>query len=445
MSEKHIRITSIQGCLIYALDIGYLLKYPWLSDLISERACEEWLINLSNGFHNWSKFGLSKPEFTASEYAKTDRAQRNTFSKSYAKRLLPLEFKIKKSKNYVSDIFTYKAESIRISPQGGISIRLVFESKTVNLSAKETIDEYNRMLKSVPELLQTTLRNFISFWNESDIKIRLIMASQELLEEILYTYEIIDLDFSLRYLNEDISTNSIKNLYIDTDKIPVCELYSIAKMSPTSVQALNDTRLYEFIETDIGGRNDELWSINRERMLRCHPDKDKIHNKAFFCDIKTATEILICQQATFDFLEEWVIRKRKLVLNQMLSLNRMDENEKIDFQEQLREVMGITQLLIEPIILQKNVRHTFYIQATSLLVRCLEIQTSNQRASSALKDFAQLIDSIAGYRYSDIATSMGSIQIQLGKSTRRIGFVTIWITTIGIILTIIQVYLAFKK
>ena len=438
MSNNHICLTTIQGCLVYALDIGYLFEDAYSSDLISERVSEEWLTSLRNKLQNWEIYGYSFPHFVESEYGKTDRSRRNTF----AKKLLPLELKISNSKKHIASIFTYNADSIRISPQGGISIRVIYESKGINLSAKDTINEFSQLLEKIPALLQESLADFVVFWNSSVPQINLITPNIEFLKEILYSYEIFDFDFHITDGEKTCEINSIKSLYTDKNIIPVCELYSIAKMSPASATSLNDTRLFEFIATDIGGRNDELWSINRERMLRYHPDRDSLYNKALFSDIKTAVEILISQKATFDFLEEWVDKKRKIVLEKMLYFNCMDEKGKNDFHRQFGEVMGTTQLLIEPVLLQKNVRHAFYLQAVSSLVSSLGIQDSNQKASYALKDFAQLIESVSGYRNSDLVATMGSIQIQLAKSAKRIGFITIFIALVSIILTIIQVYLA---
>jgi hypothetical protein len=444
MQNKHIRITYLKGCLFFSFDIGYLFKTPWSSDFIAERTSEEWLINLNQHLKNWDRFGFSRPEFTESEYGKTDRAPRNTFAKRHAKRLLPLAIKLVKSNIFNERNISFFTDSIRISPQGAISIRIIFELHgKISLSAKDTIDNYNHMLIKIPELLKKLIKNFIEFWNNTEIPVKLVPPNTELLNEILYSYEIIDFDFLLKNGNEELEVKSIKNIYVDQDIFPLCELSAVAKMSPSSVEILNDARLHEFIKTDIGGRDDELWSVSRDRMIRRHPDRHSIYNQAFFDDIKTATEILISQQATFDFLEEWVSRRRKLVVNKMLQYKNLTELEKDDLKNLFGEVMNVTQLLTEPVMLQKNVRHTFYIQAMTELSRCLEIKEEKERASFALRDFAQLIETFSSYRNAEIATSIGNLQIQLGKSTRRIGFLTVWITVLGIILGIIQVYIVF--
>lgn len=444
MQNKHIRINFLQGCLIFALDIGYLFESPWSSDLIAERTSDEWLIDLSRKLINWDRFGFYRPEFTESEYGKTDRAPRNTFAKRHAKRLLPLAIKLDKPNKFTERNISFYTDSIRISPQGAVSIRVIFEPQNeMSLSANETVDNYNHMLIKVPDLLKTLIKNFTDFWNNTEIQVKLISPSAELLNEVFYSYEIIDFDFCLKDDNQEFDVSSVKILYTDADIFPVCELSAIAKMSPASVVALNDTRLHEFIDTDIGGRDDELWSISRDRMIRRHPDRRSIYNKAFFDDIKTASEILVGQQATFDFLGEWVARQRRLVVDQMLQYKDLTEREKDDFQKQFGEVMRVTQLLTEPIMIQKNVRHAFYIQAMTKVSKCLEIQEGKERASYALRDFAQLIETFSGYRNAETAASIGNLQIQLGKSAKRIGFLTVWITLLGIILTLIQVYIAF--
>jgi len=445
-ANKHVNIILLEGCLIYSIDLGYLLENPWTSGFVGERVSDQWLTELSQKLSSWDKFGLARPDFAESEYGKTDRAPRNTFAKRHAKRLLPLQMRVMQPRKFTEKDFDFYAESVRISPQGSLSVRVLFDLElNTELTVEGAITDYNHMLVKVPALLRNTIANFVSFWNESHItSVKLLPPSLELLEEVMHSYEIIDFDFRLWSNGQQEDVKSVKNLYKDVDIAPACELAAIAKMSPVSAKALNDTKLTEFFDTDIGSRDDELWAINKDRTIRRHPDRKSIYNKAFFNDIKMASEILLAQQATFDFLGEWVTKRRKDMIEQMLEYRDLTSKEKNDFQMQFGEVMRITQLLIEPVLLQKNVRHAFYIQAVARLAKCLEIQDSNERSSRALRDFAQLIETVSGYQNSEISATMGSLQVQLGKSAERIGYVTILITVIGIILTLLQVYMAIR-
>ena len=446
-TSKHISITLLEGCLIFTLDLGYLLEDPWMSGFIAERVSDQWLTELSQKLGNWEKFGFARPEFLESEYGKTDRAPRNTFAKRHAKRLLPLQMRIPQPAKFTERNLTFYADTVCISPQGALSVRILFklEPNTV-LSAEETITDYNHMLVKVPNLSRNTITNFVAFWNASPISsTQLVSPSSELLEEVLHSYEIIDFDFNLRSDNEQEEIRSVKNIYKDVDIVPACELAAISKMSPVSCKALNDTKLIEFFDTDIGSRDDELWAINKDRMIRRHPDRRSIYNKAFFSDIKMASEILATQQATFDFLEEWVAKRRKAMVGQMLEYRGLTLKEKNDFQMQFGEVMHITQLLIEPVLLQKNVRHAFYIQVVSRVAKCMEIQESNERSSRALQDFAQLIETVSGYQNAELSATLGNLQVQFAKSAKRIGIATIWITVLAIILTLLQVYMAIQS
>lgn len=445
-TNKHIVITLLEGCLIYSIDLGYLLRNSWSSGFVGERVSDQWLTDLSQKLINWDKFGLARPEFAESEYGKTDRAPRNTFAKRHAKRLLPLQMHITQPRIFTEKNIDFYAEGVRISPQGSLSVRILFELEpNTEPTVEEAIADYNHMLVKVPTLLRNTITNFVTFWNESHItSAELLPPTLELLEEVVHSYEVIDLDFKLSIDGQQEDVKSVKSLYKDIDIVPACELAAIAKMSPVSAKALNDTKLTEFFDTDIGSRDDELWAINRDRTIRRHPERKNIYNKAFFNDIKMASEILLSQQATFDFLEEWVAKRRKDMIEQMLEYSELTSKQKNDFQTQFGEVMRITQLLIEPVLLQKNVRHAFYIQAVARLAKCLEIQDSNARSSRALSDFAQLIETVSGYQNSEISATIGHLQVQLGKSAERIGYVTILITVIGIVLTLLQVYMAFR-
>lgn len=443
---KHLNITLWEGCLIYAFDLGYLLSDPWSAGNMAERVKDDWLLNISQKLSNWEKYGFSSPEFAESEYGKTDRAPRNTFAKRHAKRLLPLILPFKKPAKFTEKNLTFYPENIKISPQGAVSIRIIFElGENNNLSTSEIISDYNHMLTKTPAIIRSSINKFIEYWNSSGINTTLNVPSYELLEEVIHTYEIVDFDFNLIENQEISRVTSVKRLYKDDDIVPACELAAISRMSPVSAQALNDVRLFEFIDTDIGGRDDELWAINRDRTIRCHPDRKSIYNRAFLADIKMASEILICEKATFDFLEDWVGRRRKGLLDQILFHSDLSRQEKDISQEQFGEVMRVTQLLIEPIMIQKDVRHAFYIQSISKLIDCLGLKESNERSSKALRDFAQLIESVSGYNNAELATHLSNLQVQLAKSAERLGLVTIIITIIGVILAFVQIYIAFIK
>src|SRR5437660_11912403 len=95
-ASKHINITFLEGCLIFAFDISYLLENPGAPGIISERVSDQWLQGLYAKLTSGNKFGFSHLEFAESEYGKTDRAPSNTFAKRHAKRLLPLQMQITK-------------------------------------------------------------------------------------------------------------------------------------------------------------------------------------------------------------------------------------------------------------------------------------------------------------------------------------------------------------
>src|SRR5579859_1620002 len=134
---KHINITFIEGCLIFTIDISYLLKDPWSSGLISERVSEQWLQDLRQKLNGWDRFVFSSPEFVESEYGKTDRAPRNTFAKRHAKRLLPLQMQITKPIKMTEKNLSFFTDSVRISPQGAFSMRVAYELRPGNILQAE--------------------------------------------------------------------------------------------------------------------------------------------------------------------------------------------------------------------------------------------------------------------------------------------------------------------
>src|SRR6266498_2890340 len=71
-------------------------------------------------------------------------------------------------------------------------------------------------------------------------------------------------------------------------------------------------------------------------------------------------------------------------------------------------------------------------------------QAPSRRASRALADFSRLIESVAGYDVSDLSTALGRMQLDIAKESKRMSYVTVWLTIVVLLLMIVQVYVAVK-
>lgn len=436
----HLTITELSGCFVFGLDIGHLVQKPFLNKLVERRLADDWLSRIISSLQEPDSHGFAHPRWAESAYSYTDRALRNTFARRHARRLLPIVFFVEREKRYVEKSISFFVERISLSPQGGLAARIVFEKDNTPLSAKETIELCGHVRRRAYDVLVEPMSNFCAWWNKFRPEEILSLPTIELFEEALYAYEILDMDFTAG----DLPLDSIKSLLFKKNEIAACELAAISRMSPTSVAVLRDTKIREFANSDLGARDDELWTVNRERMVRRHPDRKQPHNKAFFEDVKTATEILVLQQSTFDFLEEWMAARRSEIFTHMFSDEGKAGGAQVIY-SQLESITRVGRLLVEPLMLQNSAKHSFYIKLISRLSACLDLEERNKRASQAMRDFASLADSASGFSVGLVSAQMASAQVQLAASARKISLATAWLTILAILLAAMQIYIPLME
>jgi len=442
MSVNSLLVKQLSGSLFVAYDICNLFPSNKIDVLVNKRVSENWLSYIVGELKNYDTLGYEQPYFIESEYGKTDRAPRNTFSQRHAKKLLPLKINNKVHTKHIEKNLEYFASCIYVSPQGGVCVRIEINTKDVTeLSIKDCIDQYNRFLQRKDALVKSSLEQFVKLWNESFPDDNVSLTRDNFIRDNAFSYEVLDFDFALNTKDGIEEIGTIKGLFKTIDKTAAKELAALSRMSLASVSALKDIKLNDFQKTDIGGREDELWSINRERMIRHHPDKHIVYNIAFFNDIKEAVAILVCQQAVFDYLDGWITEQRREVADHLISGS--DENYEKDLLEKFNNATQVTNLLIEPIIIQKNVRHEFYVRAISLLIDKLELNSSVQRASNSLSNFSKIIESISNYNSSSVASATSKSQLALSQSAEKLSRATIWLTILAVVLMVVQIYVAF--
>jgi hypothetical protein len=439
----HIGVCGLSGCMIYALDINYLLPDPQSLPMISARVSGTWIQDVYARLTDWEKHGFLEPHFAESAYAKTDRAARNTFTARHTEQLLPLEIHLANPTRAVDGYFGYYVEGLRLGPQGALSLRILVESQVgLALTARQVVHNYHTLVSCLPESLETTIAQFITYWNSMITDLALVVPSRQALMSALHFYDVWDYDFFLSHGGTLQPVSSVKELYSRAEREPAQELTAIANMDIADVESLRDVQLSQFTDSDIGTRDDELWTIGRERMTRRHPERTVSYNIAFFDDVKLATEVLIGYQCTLDFMEDWVRQQRRSLLDEILRYDDLSDLKKQDLQKRYSDVIRASQILVEPLALERGVKHAFFAGVIVRLAEALELRTNTQRSARAMADFAGLVESISGFHDAEISAKLGQLQVELASSSRRIGRIAIAIAAIGILIAGMQIYLS---
>ncbi|MEV1249102.1 hypothetical protein ACIBO2_28965 [Nonomuraea sp. NPDC050022] len=438
-----IGIFGFNGCVIFALDLNSLVTEAHSSTLITRRVSGNWIQGIHSKLTLWDEFGFGCPRFAESAYGKTDRAARNTFLSRHSPRLLPLEIPIIDPPHTVQDNFAYFVEAIRLSPQGALTLRVMVNSgNRTPLSAVEVVHNYHSLMSAISAALERSIGAFVDLWNASISDCQLIRPSRRGLITALHSYDIWDYDFTLFDRSSPREVASVKALYHSVDQTAARELTAIANMDISDVLSLREVRLQQFIDSDIGTRDDELWAIGRERMTRRHPERANTYNIAFFADVKLATEILIGYQCTMAFLENWVRDQRESLLDELVSYNDFNEAERLHLQKRYADVIRASQMLVEPVALERGVKHTFFAQIIVRLIGVLGLDVYAARSAQSMSEFASFVESISVFREAELSSKLESIQIELAATSKKIGRIGLYIAIIAAVLTGIQLYLA---
>jgi hypothetical protein len=443
--EIHIGALDVAGCMIFALDLNYLIPAEQATATVSARVAGDWLRSVHARLVDWEAHGYRRPRFAESEYGKTDRGARNTFTTRYRDQLLPLELELVNPPSVVQYSFTYCIEGLRISPQGALSLRVVAHTEPGRiLTAKTVVHDYHSLLGAVPELLERHVTQFVDFWNSCIDELNLVVPSRKNLIAALHSYDIWDFDFVLEQNGQQAEVTSVKELYTLECTTPLQELTAIANMDVADVESLRDVRLTHFTDSDIGTRDDELWVIGRERMTRRHPERRIIYNIAFFTDIKLAAEIMVGYQCTLDFLEDWVRSQRRSLLDRILRFDDLGDVSKRDLQKRYSDVIRVSQILVEPLALERGAKHAFFAEAVVKLAESLELSSTMEKSSRAMGEFTRLVESISAFRDAELNGRLGSLQLDLARSARVVGIMGVILAILGIMIAGLQTYISLK-
>lgn len=447
--SSHIQLHNIRGWLFFAIDINNLVAEHQASSMVKLRVSHDWMNIIKIATQQAKEFGFDKPRHTESQYAKTERRARSTFSARHAKDFLPLELRFTAPHYSSIDQLTYSPEAVSITPQGAISCRIhVTGSAEKPITAKDFVYTYHRIQHAALGTVTDMISQFIKLWNYSSSAsvIELTKPSSYTISSLMRSYDIWDYDFDLSCGGKNKPLTTIKGLFDKSDQRPVRELAAIANMDVSDVETLRDVRVDTFTKTDIGTRDDELWSIGLERMTRRHPERKETSNVAFFEDVRLATEIMLGYQCTAEVLDEWISEQRRDLLDKIISISSLDSASLTKLQKSYTDVVRASRMLVEPLVLERGVKHTFFKQVLTSLTSHFDLTKNVAQSRQSMYEFAGLVESISGFQYAqlnaslgDVQTSLVKVQVQFAKTSRTIGRLSLIIAIIGIIIASMQI------
>jgi len=421
-SKLRLEITRFELTHIFGIDLGHVIGSSEM-EFNLRRGTPGWLNDLKLRFDKAGTYGFKRPYFDESEYSKTDRVGRNTFSPYFAFNLMPLSFELTNPISIQEKFFSCQIKNYRVGPKGSLSIRIdttLNHNKPVNVDS--LIDLYFRYRVSLKNRLYAHINNFIQCWNAHINEFQLTEVTFDDIESYIHHYEVIDFDYRIMPGNQSMS---IAEIFEHPDTQVLKQLAGLSRMSP-SYSNYADSKLGSFKDNDISNRDDELWVINLERLLRFHPDSKKsVYVDSFFIDVKLGFEILLQQEISLEYLSAWINKKRAELRSKLSTQLIRDEsiNEK-EIQSILGEITNLSDIFSSQFVIQRNIKHSFYNAVFLRAFEVLSIEKIIKQTKEAFNDLFSIYSVYSSQKISNISLSFEEANLNLNKSVQRL---TLWV------------------
>ncbi|MCL2417177.1 MAG: hypothetical protein FWD02_04495 [Bacteroidales bacterium] len=413
----NLQITGFRLTDLFGIDCGNIASKS--CNINSFRGVEDFLGKVKTKMLNPESYGFTKPIYDESEYSKTDRVSRHTFSNYFAYNLMPLFFASINPTQYKVKDLVFNFQGIRISPKMSITINISCNLDNSKSNVQDLINNYSDYKKTVKEKLYDYMNSFIDCWNAHVKELSFEKIPESEFDMFLHQYEIIDFDYSV-YNGNKKTTFKIKDILKSGDYDLIKQLAGFTRMS-YNYNSYDIEKLDNFFSTNFGNRDDELWIVNKERFIRHHPEaKTNKYNIAFFSDAKLVFEILLQQETCLKYLNIWINKNRNDFSNKLVKLAQDKNKRKNDEIESfLGDIARLSDIFSDKYLIQRDINHSFF---NEVFIRAIDVlRIENLMAITK-----------ESYQIHSLYTSqkISNYSLNLNKKMKHL---TIWMIILGVL------------
>jgi hypothetical protein len=395
------------------------------------RADRGWLEELREAIHQAAPTQRLAPiqaQVDEAAYKRTnERVGASTLSALEARRELPLRIPAAREVWREGGDFEWSLVSVAIGTLGAASIKYQARIDR-SMRVEQMIFSYHLLVQLLRADLPEVVAELFHVLNRTAGPIEGVEFTAPApsdLERLLAAYECLDVDLALLSASgaEPVGMIPIKTLIRDGDEPSLRELAALSRMTLTEPEHYDQRRLEGFQDADIGNREDELWLVNANRMLRYNPDRHLERVIWFYTDVQCLSEMLTQQLAALEYTEAW-LRDARARLRESLARTTNILQEKNDLGAVLASIESVTDLIANPASVLIGIRHPFFRTVAERLVRELRLDVIGERLSQSTKLFLDVTTSVFFY---DVRTSSRVIELQQVRATttmRRLAWVT---------------------
>lgn len=435
-SRYTIRVDEADFVFFAAFQIGAFTRVHD-EKLRLARSERSWLTDLERVLRNlppddliaWREADLVVSNY----YLVNERVGSSTLANQQAKNQLPLRIPARHSPwNESGHHFLWRFDSVGIGVDGAACIR-----HRARLKHPATVDEvttdYHILIQDIFRQLVPVAHALLAGLSSADCpleSIEFLHPDPNRLDTFIASYECIDITFVA--LDDQGTVLELPAKRLMAESLDCArQMAALSRMTRTEPDLFDAEKLQAFRHADIGNREDELWIINANRMLRSNPDRSDHNVIHFYEDVLCLVELALQQLAVLEYVDSWLHSARAKFREQLMSSRSHDSDVGhilIDFEQML-------DLIEQPGGLAAGIRHTFFRQLADRLADELRIQTARARAQEAVSMFAQV--AAAAFTFKVFVNS------ELTEATvRRLTWIIMVGTLVGVIIAIIAMVLS---
>jgi hypothetical protein len=431
VSPHHtIRLLEADFVFLAAFQIGAFARVHD-EKLRLARSDRSWLTNLKHALRNlppddfvsWPDADLVVSRY----YLVNERVGASTLAAQQARHRLPLRIPAKHSAwNESGHLFQWKFDCVGIGVDGAACIR-----HRARLMRPATVDDvtidYHILIQDIFRNLVPVAHALLAGLSKAEgplDSIEFLNPDPNRLDTFIASYECVDIDFLA--LDDGGSQVSLPAKSLIAESLDCArQLAALSRMSRTEPDLFDRERLQAFRDADIGNREDELWIINSNRMLRSNPDRRDDHVAHFYEDVLCLVELALQQLAVLEYIDDWLHDARAKFRRQLMSSKSHDS----DVGHILIDFERVLDLIEQPGGLTAGIRHAFFRQLADRLMHELRIQVARAHARDAVWMFAQVAS--AAFTFKVFVSSEAT-----GATVRRLTWAIMVGTLVGVIIAV---------
>jgi len=394
---------------LYSIDLYHLVSERERSTLFELRGTPGWLQAVSEKTAATPSLAgaVGLPRFDAAAYRAADRAEKLTIADSYLADRAPLVWSPEQSANIGQ--LSVRLTQIRLHEAGVLTCRIVCTEVDIDDATDrlwrvdDLVSELRRNRSELLNYFSEVVRLFARQWNALDIAPTLDIPPDESLWRRLAPYEILLFDYEC----SDGRVRSIKSLRDSENSHYLRQLVGLTRMArriawPTYSHAFATA----FVSQDLGNRDNELWLVYEERLLRHFPQRRDSVAQLWLTDAFLAIEILLALRTALELVIFWSHRQLVAVRNDVSAMGSVAGDQLVSLVERIRksvaEIYYLLSTVSDPFEIERGIAHGFFRKLVNAFVVAKRIDRLADDARRSLEEIHQTNQMLQNAVYSEL-------------------------------------------